>query len=169
VAAAAATLLAAPPHVLNLAAAAAVCLILVCAVVAAQSAELRLPLTFYRSRRAAATGVGRHPGLAAVAAASQFFALEQQRRQLPLRLSPSGARQLLFANFWVGLLGGPVDVLVANLSLPSGLLSSPLGFAGLVFLAEAAGMGESTPKQLADFLAQVIHFLLISYVTTWIF
>lgn len=116
-----------------------------------QGIELRLPLTFFSSRR------GQHArerGGAYV----QHPITEKLREKhtsidmqalFPLRLSPSGTRQLLFANFWVSLLDPPLAALGF-----SGVLNNPYVFALVVFLFEALNFADATPKQISTFLSQ---------------
>ena len=74
-----------------------------------------------------------------------------QHSLLPLRLSPAGTRQLLFANFWVSLLDRPLNLLGLG-----GLINmtNPFVFATLVFFLEAVSLADATPRQTAEFLMQ---------------
>ncbi|PRW57924.1 ATP-NAD kinase isoform B [Chlorella sorokiniana] len=67
--------------------------------------------------------------------------------RFPLRLSPAGARSLLFANFWTALLATPLSWL--GLGNP---FESALGFALLVFLVEGITVADVTPRQMSQYL-----------------
>jgi preprotein translocase subunit SecY len=124
-------------------------------VVWVQGMSLRLPLTFYAARKE--TGGGGGSGSSSGGGGSEGL---QNRNNpvirklnkhsismqslFPLRLSPSGTRQLLFANFWASLLEPFLGT----------LLQHPLNFALLVFLLESLNFADATPKQIATFLAQ---------------
>lgn len=69
---------------------------------------------------------------------------------LPLRLSPAGTRQLLFANFWVSTLAAPLEWV----GISGNILNNPWAFAALVFVLEAVSIADATPRQAAAFLAQ---------------
>ncbi|GAB4813753.1 hypothetical protein N2152v2_000799 [Parachlorella kessleri] len=164
-------LVAAPPPLLNLATALGLTFALVAAAVAAQEVELRLPLVFFGSRQAQASrehpllrmlsqagsvrsgqggGASAFPAAGAAAPAGATSAAEQ-RNYLPLRLAPSGARQLLFANFMARILGG-IGVFKLLLLTPGGGLN-PWAFAAFVFLLESLSLADTTPHQIAEFLA----------------
>jgi preprotein translocase subunit SecY len=152
-----------PPPLPAAAAAAGIVAALLAALAWAQAAELRLPLAFFQSRRG--PGAAPHPALARVAAAraaraaragaapppAGYAAAVAAAARLPLRLSPGGARTLLFANFWVSMLAAPLRGL--GLAAAADALSAPAGFAALVFALEAISVGDATPGQLADFLS----------------
>jgi len=70
------------------------------------------------------------------------------KTHLPFKLSPNGARQLLFVNFWISLLEIPLN----KLGLAY-LLHSPLVFAGLVFFMESLSVGDTTSRQLSQYVA----------------
>lgn len=116
-----------------------------------QGIELRLPLTFFSARRGQHARGSRgsyihHPVTEKLR--ENHTSIDMQAL-FPLRLSPSGTRQLLFANFWVSLLDPPL----AALGFP-GLLNNPFAFALVVFLFEALNFADATPKQIATFLSQ---------------
>jgi preprotein translocase subunit SecY len=121
---------------------------LITLVVWVQGMEIRFPLILYSSRKSMIRAS--HPLLQRLSQGNitSATALAEQNF-LPMRLSPAGTRQLLFANFWVGLLQAPL----AAIGLPN-LLANPFAFAALVFVLEAVSFADSTPRQLADFLAQ---------------
>jgi preprotein translocase subunit SecY len=141
-------LLAAPPHPGALAAALVLIFSLVALVVWVQGIELRLPLTFFSSRRSSAQS--NHPVLRLLSKGVDSTAALDAQQLLPLRLSPAGTRQLLFASFWVSTLAAPLEFI----GLDAHLLSNPWAFAALVFLLEAVSIADATPRQAADFLAQ---------------
>ena len=70
------------------------------------------------------------------------------KTHLPFKLSPNGARQLLFVNFWISLL----EIPLSKLGLAY-LLHSPLVFAGLVFFMESLSVGDTTSRQLSQYVA----------------
>jgi len=137
----------APPPAIPLLIALALCTSLVIAVVWIQGVELRLPLAFYSARRAEKRAA--HPVLVALSNGVDSSAAIDLQALFPLRLSPSGTRQLLFANFWVSLLEAPLS----RVGLGR-LLTNPWAFAVFVFVLEAVSFADSTPKQMAEFLAQ---------------
>lgn len=141
------SMIAVPPHPLALATALGSCIVLVALVVWVQGIELRLPLTFFFSRRSIARAS--HPVLQKLSGGRDGHATFESQSLLPIKLSPSGTRQLLFANFWVGLLEGPLSSIGM-----SNILSNPWAFASLVFVLEAVTFADATPRQLSDFLAQ---------------
>jgi preprotein translocase subunit SecY len=141
-------LFAAPPHPAALAAALGIIFALVAVVVWVQGIELRLPLTFFTSRRS--TSQSNHPVLRTLSKGVDSTAALNAQQLLPLRLSPQGTRQLLFASFWVSTLATPIKWA----GLGPDILSDPWAFAGLVFSLEAVSIGDATPRQAADFLAQ---------------
>ena len=136
-------------------------------VVSVQGMSLRLPLTFYSARKtsgASGSGSGSgsvsgggdvnprettsqathaNPVVSRLNAASTSLSMQSL---FPLRLSPSGTRQLLFANFWASLLEPFLGHLIN--------LQHPLNFALLVFLLESLNFADATPKQIATFLSQ---------------
>lgn len=116
-----------------------------------QGIELRLPLTFFSARRGQHSRSSRsaythHPIIEKLR--EKHTSIDMQAL-FPLRLSPSGTRQLLFANFWASLLDPPL----AALGFP-GILNNPYIFALVVFLFEALNFADATPKQIATFLSQ---------------
>lgn len=114
-----------------------------------QGIELRLPLTFFSARRgehARGSRYKNHPVTEKVR--SKYSSIDMQAL-FPLRLSPSGTRQLLFANFWASLLDPPLAALGF-----AGLLNNPYMFALVVFLFESLNFADATPKQIATFLSQ---------------
>ncbi|KAL4515883.1 hypothetical protein Ndes2526B_g00599 [Nannochloris sp. 'desiccata'] len=141
-------LLAAPPHPGALAAAIGLIFSLVALVVWVQGIELRLPLTFFSSRRSNAQS--NHPVLRMLSKGVDSTAALDAQQLLPLRLSPAGTRQLLFASFWISTLAAPLEFI----GLEASFLSNPWAFAALVFLLEAVSIADATPRQAADFLAQ---------------
>jgi len=141
-------LAAAPPHPAALAAAIGLIFSLVALVVWVQGIELRLPLTFFSSRRASAQS--NHPVLRVLSQGIDSTAALDAQQLLPLRLSPAGTRQLLFASFWISTLAAPLEFIGVQASI----LSNPWAFAALVFLLEAVSIADATPRQAADFLAQ---------------
>jgi len=133
-------------------------------VVSVQGMSLRLPLTFYSARKTSGgSGSGSvggdvnprettsqatqathtNPVVSRLNAASTSLSMQSL---FPLRLSPSGTRQLLFANFWASLLEPFLGHLIN--------LQHPLNFALLVFLLESLNFADATPKQIATFLSQ---------------
>ena len=110
---------------------------------------------------------------------------QAENQYFPMRLSPSGARSLLFANFWAALLHVPLrcagrpartdygrmfgwrwhccfHYLFPPLNATScswvGLadpFDSALGFAVLVLATEAVALPDLTPRQVSRFLAAV--------------
>ena len=131
---------------------------MVLVVVWVQGMSLRLPLTFYTARK----GVGdvrdptrdlddgradasyrdqNNPVIRKLKSAKHSISMQSL---FPLRLSPSGTRQLLFANFWASLLEPFLGT----------LLQHPINFALLVFCLESLNFADATPKQIATFLAQ---------------
>lgn len=141
-----AALSAAPPPPGPLLTALGLCFCLVAIVVYVQGIELRLPLTFYSARRG--TARASHPVLAKLSGGVDSSSAVELQTLFPMRLSPSGTRQLLFANFWVGLLQAPLS----KIGL-AGVLGNPWVFAALVFVLEAVSFADATPKQMAEFLA----------------
>ena len=136
-----------PPHPLALLASISLVFLLVAIVVHVQGTELRLPLTFFTSRRS--TAQSSHPVLRLLNSGVDSSAALDAQQLLPLRLSPSGTRQLLFANFWVSTLSAPLEWAgIGN------ILTNPWAFAALVFVLEAVSIADATPRQAADFLAQ---------------
>eukprot|EP00889_Picochlorum_renovo_P007999 jgi/Picre1/35029/NNA_002494.t1 len=129
---------------INIAAAVLLCFASVVLVTWVQGMELRLPLSFFSARRTENTNQTRHPVVEKLSSSS----IELQSL-FPLRLSPSGTRQLLFANFWASLLDAPLSAI----GFP-GLLNNPFMFAAMVFVFEALSFADATPKQIASFLAQ---------------
>jgi preprotein translocase subunit SecY len=116
-----------------------------------QGIELRLPLTFFSARRGQHARGSRgayihHPVTEKL---RETHTSIDMQALFPLRLSPSGTRQLLFANFWVSFLDPPLTALGF-----SGLLNNPFAFALVVFLFEALNFADATPKQIATFLSQ---------------
>jgi preprotein translocase subunit SecY len=142
------TLATAPPGILSAISAAALMFGLVAAVVWVQGIELRLPLTFFLPRRS--TARGQHPVLRLLSRGVDSGAALDAQQLLPLRLSPAGTRQLLFANFWASTLAAPL----AWARIDPGFLTNPWAFAALVFMLEAVSIADATPRQAADFLAQ---------------
>lgn len=132
------------PPVLNVGTAVLLCFATVVLVTWVQGMELRLPLSFFSARRSDNTNPSRHPVVEKLSSSS----IDMQSL-FPLRLSPSGTRQLLFANFWASLLDAPLSAI----GFP-GLLNNPFMFAAVVFLFEALSFADATPKQIANFLAQ---------------
>jgi preprotein translocase subunit SecY len=141
-------LIAAPPHPAALAAAVGIIFSLLALVVWVQGIELRLPLTFFSSRRSSAQS--NHPVLRILSRGVDSRAALDAQQLLPLRLSPAGTRQLLFASFWISTLAAPLQFI----GVEAHLLSNPWVFAALVFLLEAVSIADATPRQAADFLAQ---------------
>ena len=156
-----------PPALLPLILSLSLLVGLVLLVVYIQGIELRLPLTFYLPRRGSALGASSHPVLRFLSSFSSSNSSSStipgdptpqnnnnnnntMMMTFPLRLSPAGTRQLLFANFWVGTLSAPLQWL----GLPPSLLHNPWAFALLVFTLEAVSIADATPKQAAEFLAQ---------------
>ncbi|KAL4854045.1 hypothetical protein ACK3TF_005092 [Chlorella vulgaris] len=163
-------------------------MLLCCSLIAvlswAQSVELRLPITFYRTRsnhvrvtlnatmstsaphaatycRGAITELQvqqEHPLIQALCKRdvqhrdrTVEFALDGNNEQhLLMRLSPSGARSLLFANFWAALLQTPLSWV--GIASP---FDHAWGFAALVFLTEAVTVFDTMPRQMSRFLATV--------------
>ncbi len=133
---------------------------MVLGVVWVQGMSLRLPLTFYTARKETASGSGSGGGGGGGGEPQQNQSNHNNHNNpvidklnnhsismqslFPLRLSPSGTRQLLFANFWASLLE----------PFLGSLLQHPLNFALLVFLLESLNFADATPKQIATFLAQ---------------
>lgn len=119
-------------------------------VVWVQGMSLRLPLTFYTARKETSGGGGGSVGGEQQQNRNNPVIRKLNRHSIsmqslfPLRLSPSGTRQLLFANFWASLLE----------PFLGSLLQHPLNFALLVFLLESLNFADATPKQIATFLAQ---------------
>ena len=140
-------LLALPPHPAALAAAIALNFLLVAVVVWVQGIELRLPMTFFFPRRSSARSS--HPVLRLLSKGVDSTAALDTQQLLPLRLSPAGTRQLLFANFWVSTFAAPLQWLGLG-----NFLSNPWCFAALVFILESVSIADATPRQTADFLAQ---------------
>lgn len=132
------------PPTINIAAAVLLCFASVVLVTWVQGMELRLPLSFFSARRTENTNQTRHPVVEKLSSSS----IDMQSL-FPLRLSPSGTRQLLFANFWASLLDAPLSAI----GFP-GLLNNPFMFAAVVFIFEALSFADATPKQIASFLAQ---------------
>lgn len=135
----------------------ALCTGLVAVSIWAQSVELRLPITFYRTRHS--TVQSQHPLLTLVSneegqlpatqsAPAPSRAGHAMGQYFPMRLSPSGARSLLFASFWAALLQAPLGWL--GLANP---FESALGFAALVLITEAVTLTDLTPRQVSRFLA----------------
>jgi preprotein translocase subunit SecY len=141
-------LLATPPPPAALVGALSLMFLLVAVVVWVQGIELRLPLTFFSSRKS--TTQSNHPILRVLSKGIDSSAALDAQQLLPLRLSPAGTRQLLFANFWISTFAAPLEYIGIN----SAFLSNPWAFAALVFLLEAVSIADATPRQAADFLAQ---------------
>lgn len=137
----------APPSPTALAFVLLLALSLVTLVVWVQGMEVRLPLILYSSRKSVTRAS--HPVLQKLSKGINSTTALAAQNFLPMKLSPSGTRQLLFANFWVGILEGPLSAI----GLPN-LLANPFAFAALVFVLETVSFADSTPRQLADFLAQ---------------
>ncbi|KAL4419121.1 hypothetical protein ABPG77_004513 [Micractinium sp. CCAP 211/92] len=157
--AAAAQLAASPPAPLPALAVAGMCVAIVAVSLWAQATQLQLPITFYRSRRSQAAD--QHPLFQLLATPPKQLRQQQPAapadgqgreagRQLhfPLQLSPSGARSLLFANFWVALLQPPFTWL--GLANP---FESALGFAVLVLVVEGVTFADMTPRQISQYLS----------------
>ncbi|KAL4854046.1 hypothetical protein ACK3TF_005092 [Chlorella vulgaris] len=135
-------------------------MLLCCSLIAvlswAQSVELRLPITFYRTRSNHVQQ--EHPLIQALCKRdvqhrdrTVEFALDGNNEQhLLMRLSPSGARSLLFANFWAALLQTPLSWV--GIASP---FDHAWGFAALVFLTEAVTVFDTMPRQMSRFLATV--------------
>ncbi|PSC74655.1 abhydrolase domain-containing [Micractinium conductrix] len=162
---AAAVLAAAPPRLWAVSLVALLCCLLTGVALWAQGVQLRLPATFYQERHSE-TGspkghqAQRHPLLELLnphpAHHTQQAHREEEeeaeaapsRQYFPLQLSPSGARSLLFANFWVALLQPPLSWLgVGN------PFASSLGFAALVLVVEGISFADMTPRQISQYLA----------------
>lgn len=139
----------APPSTTAMAIVLFIALSLITVVVWVQGMEIRFPLILYSPRKSMIRAS--HPLLQRLSQGKYLNSATALAEQnfLPMRLSPAGTRQLLFANFWVGLLQAPL----AAIGLPN-VLANPFAFAALVFVLEAVSFADSTPRQLADFLAQ---------------
>lgn len=96
------TVLTTSPPLINICGAAALCFALIACTVRVQGMEIRLPLTFFKPKRAQYQS--EHPVLRDLSKGVASAEALQVQSRFPMRLSPSGTRQLLFANFWVGLL-----------------------------------------------------------------
>ena len=132
-------------------------LCMVFGVVFVQGMSLRLPLTFYSARKSderETVGGSQHgprgphtpqhnPIVNKLKKAQSSISMQSL---FPLRLSPSGTRQLLFANFWASLLEPCIGHIVN--------LQHPMNFALLVFVMESLNFADATPKQVATFLSQ---------------
>jgi preprotein translocase subunit SecY len=159
------------PPLLNILAAVSVTLGVVILVTWVHGIELRLPLTFFSARknttnnntfssgehgsngtdfsntRSPSSSSNHHPVIEKLKT-SGGNSIDMQAL-FPLRLSPSGTRQLLFANFWASLLDAPLSAIGLQ-----GALNNPFTFALVVFLFEALNFADATPKQIATFLSQ---------------
>ena len=122
-----------------------------------QAIELQLPLTFFSARRGQSKDVSaQHPVIQKLSIGRNNIRNDiadsssiDMQSLFPLRLSPSGTRQLLFANFWVSLLETPLQLIGI-----SGIFQNPFAFAGIVFVFEALSFSDATPKQMSTFLSQ---------------
>lgn len=136
------------PLILNGAFVVAMYLSFIALVVCVQGIELRLPLTFFSARRSSSQAM--HPVLHDLSGGVDAQSALEVQSLLPLRLSPSGTKQLLFANFWVSMLHAPLEFL----GFDPLLLGNPFIFAGLVFILESVSIADATPKQISEFLSQ---------------
>lgn len=138
------------PPLLNILGACAMCMATVVLVTWVQGIELRLPLAFFSARRSQASSAG-HPVIQNLNRGNRYTSETSLDMQslFPMRLSPSGTRQLLFANFWASLLQAPLQAIGCP-----GLLQNPFAFACIVFLFEAFSFSDATPKQMSIFLSQ---------------
>ncbi|KAL4439733.1 hypothetical protein ABPG75_002734 [Micractinium tetrahymenae] len=154
-------LAAAPPSPLAALAVAAMCAALVGLSLWAQGTQLHLPITFYKDRQSPARIP--HPLFSLLAMPPKQQHRQQQQPAVPaeeqeqeagkplhfpLQLSPSGARSLLFANFWVALLQPPFSWL--GLANP---FESAVGFAALVLVVEGVTFADMTPRQISQYLS----------------
>ena len=162
------------PPVLNMLAAVSVTVCVVILVTWVHGIELRLPLTFFSARKNTGTSSSSFSGedggsngaesnttmtSSSWSSSSGHPVVERLKMSgrnsidmqalFPLRLSPSGTRQLLFANFWASLLEAPLSAIGLH-----GVLNNPFIFALVVFLFEALNFADATPKQIATFLSQ---------------
>lgn len=137
-------LLANPPPVVNSLLCAGGCFVLVACAVAMQGVEKRLPMTFYTARQS--RGVVESPAFAMISERGEH---RTRQHELPLPLSPNGARQLLFVNFYISILNAVLAWMGISVSL-----NNPWVFAVLVIALETIGtFADTTPRQLSAYLA----------------